>query len=163
MIEKNKKTAKEEEVIKHISISTWPILFVHQLDVLFLSIKRQTLAPFCLKILFFPLYLFFSFSSGSYVEIVDWPSTFDCPSKRKRMESTLTYSLEDCINHIGLGKFQWRLIAILGCCSMADAVEMMLLAILGPALTCTWPNITEVQIASLTTVNDRKKRLKKKR
>ena len=37
---------------------------------------------------------------------------------------------------------------------MADAVEMMLLAILGPALTCTWPEITEMQIASLTTVSE---------
>jgi hypothetical protein len=69
------------------------------------------------------------------------------------METGLTYTLEECINYIGLGKFQWRLITILGFCSMADAVEMMLLAILGPALTCYWPDVTEIQIASLTTVN----------
>ena len=68
------------------------------------------------------------------------------------MEASTTYSLEECINAMGLGKFQWRLITILGFCSMADAVEMMLLAILGPALTCYWPDVTEVQIASLTTV-----------
>lgn len=68
------------------------------------------------------------------------------------MDVGATYTLEECINTIGLGKFQWRLIAILGFCSMADAVEMMLLAILGPALTCYWPGITEIQIASLTTV-----------
>jgi hypothetical protein len=35
---------------------------------------------------------------------------------------------------------------------MADAVEMMLLAILGPALTCHWPDVTQMQIATLTTV-----------
>jgi hypothetical protein len=69
------------------------------------------------------------------------------------MDSTATYSLEECINYIGLGRFQWRLITILGFCSMADAVEMMLLAILGPALTCYWPDVTEIQIASLTTVD----------
>lgn len=63
-----------------------------------------------------------------------------------------TYTLEECINYIGLGRFQWRLITILGFCSMADAVEMMLLAILGPALKCSWPDVTEIQIASLTTV-----------
>lgn len=63
-----------------------------------------------------------------------------------------TYSLEDCINHIGLGKYQWRLISILGFCTMADAVEMMLLAILGPALTCYWSDITQMHIATLTTV-----------
>ncbi|CAF0881322.1 unnamed protein product [Rotaria sordida] len=69
----------------------------------------------------------------------------------RETDANKTYSIEECINHIGLGKFQWRLVTILGFCSMADAVEMMLLAILGPALTCYWPNITEIQIASLTT------------
>lgn len=68
------------------------------------------------------------------------------------MEESPTYSLEECINYIGLGKYQWRLITILGFCSMADAVEMMLLAILGPAIACHWPSITKIQIASLTTV-----------
>ncbi len=68
------------------------------------------------------------------------------------MNTGVTYTLEECINYIGLGKFQWRLITILGFCSMADAVEMMLLAILGPALACHWPDVTEFQIASLTTV-----------
>ncbi|CAF2841284.1 unnamed protein product [Rotaria sp. Silwood2] len=72
-------------------------------------------------------------------------------NSNKETDANITYSLEECINYIGLGRFQWRLIAILGFCSMADAVEMMLLAILGPALTCYWPNITEIQIASLTT------------
>ncbi|CAF2261310.1 unnamed protein product [Rotaria magnacalcarata] len=67
------------------------------------------------------------------------------------METTATYSLEECINHIGLGKYQWRLITILGFCSMADAVEMMLLAILGPAITCYWPDVTKIQMAALTT------------
>ena len=68
------------------------------------------------------------------------------------METSATYSLEECIDYIGLGKYQWRLITILGFCSMADAVEMMLLAILGPALTCYWSDVTQIQIASLTTV-----------
>lgn len=69
------------------------------------------------------------------------------------MASEETYTIEQCINSMGLGKYQWRLIAILGFCVMADAVEMMLLAILGPALTCYWPDVTQVQIASITTVN----------
>ncbi|CAF0982668.1 unnamed protein product [Rotaria sordida] len=67
------------------------------------------------------------------------------------METSTTYTLEECINHIGLGKYQWRLISILGFCSMADAVEMMLLAILGPAIICYWPDVTKVQMAALTT------------
>jgi len=71
------------------------------------------------------------------------------------MDTSITYSLEECINYIGLGKFQWRLITILGFCSMADAVEMMLLAVLGPALACYWSDVTEIQIASLTTVRQK--------
>ncbi len=67
----------------------------------------------------------------------------------------MTYTLEECINYIGLGKYQWRLIIILGFCSMADAVEMMLLAVLGPALTCYWSNVTQIQIATLTTVKNK--------
>ncbi|CAF0796926.1 unnamed protein product [Rotaria sp. Silwood1] len=67
------------------------------------------------------------------------------------MEAITTYTLEECIDHIGLGKYQWRLMAILGFCSMADAVEMMLLAILGPAITCYWPDVTKIQMAALTT------------
>ena len=74
-------------------------------------------------------------------------------NSNQEVDLNKSYTLEECINNIGLGKFQWCLITILGFCSMADAVEMMLLAILGPALTCYWPTITEVQIASLTTVN----------
>jgi hypothetical protein len=70
------------------------------------------------------------------------------------MDMGETYTLEECINYIGLGRFQWRLITILGFCTMADAVEMLLLAILGPALTCYWPDVTEIQIASLTTVKE---------
>ncbi len=72
--------------------------------------------------------------------------------KNQQMETRATYSLEECIDYIGLGRYQWRLISILGFCSMADAVEMMLLAILGPALTCYWPDVTQIQIATLTTV-----------
>jgi len=73
-------------------------------------------------------------------------------NRKKNMAASVTYSLEECINHIGLGKYQWRLISIVGFCTMADAVEMMLLAILGPALTCYWSDITQMQIATLTTV-----------
>lgn len=68
------------------------------------------------------------------------------------MDSIENFSLEQCIDTLGLGKFQWRLVSILGLCTMADAIEMMLLAILGPALTCQWADVTQIQIATLTTV-----------
>ncbi|CAF1546416.1 unnamed protein product [Adineta steineri] len=67
------------------------------------------------------------------------------------MDTSATYTLEECMNHIGLGKFQWRLFSILGFGTMADAAEVLLLTILGPALQCYWPYITDIRIAALTT------------
>ncbi|CAF0853470.1 unnamed protein product [Adineta ricciae] len=66
------------------------------------------------------------------------------------MESTVTYNLEQCIDHIGFGRFQWRFAIILGFFSMTEAMEMMLLSIIGPVLQCYWPDITDFQVASLT-------------
>ena len=68
------------------------------------------------------------------------------------MESSVTYNLEQCIDHIGFGRFQWRFAIILGFFSMTEAMEMMLLSIVGPALKCYWPDVTDFQVASLTSV-----------
>ncbi|CAF0763370.1 unnamed protein product [Adineta steineri] len=67
------------------------------------------------------------------------------------MDTSATYTLEECVNYIGLGKFQWRLFSIISFCTMADAGEILLLTILGPALQCYWPYITDIRIAALTT------------
>ena len=115
----------------------------------------------CFHFLFLYGLIFFLFSSSNTTDHLTnnhTPATLffhravAYKSRKKSMDVGATYTLEECINSIGLGKFQWRLITILGFCTMADAVEMMLLAILGPALTCFWLGVTEVQIASLTTV-----------
>ncbi|CAF1574579.1 unnamed protein product, partial [Adineta steineri] len=67
------------------------------------------------------------------------------------MDTSATYTLEECVNYIGLGKFQWRLFSIISFSTMADAAEVLLLIILGPALQCYWPHITDIRIAALTT------------
>ncbi|CAF0952427.1 unnamed protein product [Adineta ricciae] len=66
------------------------------------------------------------------------------------MESSVTYNLEQCIDHIGFGQFQWRFGIILGLFSMTESMEMMMLSIIGPALQCYWPDLTDFQVASLT-------------
>lgn len=49
-----------------------------------------------------------------------------------------TYTLQQAIDNIGFGKFQVKLSILTGFAWMADAMEMMILAILSPALHCEW-------------------------
>lgn len=72
------------------------------------------------------------------------------------MDTEPTYSIEQCIDHTGMGKFQWRVLLILGLCTMSDGVELMLITIIGPALRCTWPEVNDVQVALLSTVSARR-------
>ena len=61
-----------------------------------------------------------------------------------------TYTMEEAIEHIGFGRFQVKLSMIMGFAWMADAMEIMLLSILGPLLACEW-NLTTTQQAMFTT------------
>ncbi|XP_057268850.1 synaptic vesicle 2-related protein isoform X1 [Pezoporus wallicus] len=47
-----------------------------------------------------------------------------------------TFLVEDAVEAIGFGKFQWKLSVITGLAWMADAMEMMILSILAPQLHC---------------------------
>ncbi|XP_060563104.1 synaptic vesicle 2-related protein-like isoform X2 [Ruditapes philippinarum] len=62
-----------------------------------------------------------------------------------------TYTVEDAVEKLGLGWFQFRLWAITGLFSAADACEMMLLAVLSPVVRCEW-GLTQAQVALITTV-----------
>ncbi|XP_076434942.1 synaptic vesicle 2-related protein-like [Babylonia areolata] len=62
-----------------------------------------------------------------------------------------TYTVEQAIDQIGFGKFQIKLSVLTGFAWMADAMEMMILAILSPALHCDW-QLTGFQEAAITTV-----------
>ena len=61
------------------------------------------------------------------------------------------YSVGAAIDSLGWGRFQVMMSMIAGFAYMADAMEMMILSILGPALHCQW-NISEYEQASMTTV-----------
>ena len=61
------------------------------------------------------------------------------------------YSAGQAIDSLGFGRFQIYLSVMVGFAYMADAMEMMILSILGPALHCEW-HISEYQQATLTTV-----------
>ena len=61
-----------------------------------------------------------------------------------------TYSVGEAIDNLGFGRFQVYLSLMVGFANIADAMEMMILSILSPALHCHW-HISQVQQANLTT------------
>ncbi|XP_043924328.1 synaptic vesicle 2-related protein [Protopterus annectens] len=62
-----------------------------------------------------------------------------------------TFMVEDAVEAIGFGKFQWKLSILTGLAWMADAMEMMILSILAPQLHCEW-RLPNWQVALLTSV-----------
>ncbi|KAF5400878.1 synaptic vesicle 2 protein isoform X1 [Paragonimus heterotremus] len=62
-----------------------------------------------------------------------------------------TYTVEDAVEASGFGRFQLLLFVICGILMATDAMEMLLLSILGPALRCQW-HLSSQQIAAITTV-----------
>ncbi|XP_052834035.1 synaptic vesicle 2-related protein [Octopus bimaculoides] len=62
-----------------------------------------------------------------------------------------TYTLQQAIDRIGFGKFQMKLSVLTGFAWMSDAMEMMILSILSPALHCAW-GLTGIKQALLTTI-----------
>ncbi|XP_067911654.1 synaptic vesicle 2-related protein [Heterodontus francisci] len=61
------------------------------------------------------------------------------------------FIVEDAVEAIGFGKFQWKLSVLTGLAWMADAMEMMILSILAPQLHCEW-RLQSWQVALLTSV-----------
>ena len=68
------------------------------------------------------------------------------------MASKTKVGVSEAIDRIGFGRFQVLLSVSVGCAFIADAVEMLLLSILGPAMSCGPWQISDYQQASLTTV-----------
>ncbi|XP_061417758.1 synaptic vesicle 2-related protein isoform X2 [Lethenteron reissneri] len=61
------------------------------------------------------------------------------------------FTVEDAVEAIGFGKFQWKLSMVTGLAWMADAMEMMILSILAPQLHCEW-QLQTWQVALITSV-----------
>uniref|UniRef100_A0A3Q2G744 SV2 related protein a n=1 Tax=Cyprinodon variegatus TaxID=28743 RepID=A0A3Q2G744_CYPVA len=60
-----------------------------------------------------------------------------------------TFMVEDAVEAIGFGTFQWKLSILTGLSWMADAMEMMILSILAPQLHCEW-RLPSLEVALLT-------------
>ncbi|XP_041916397.1 synaptic vesicle 2-related protein-like isoform X2 [Alosa sapidissima] len=62
-----------------------------------------------------------------------------------------TFTVEEAVEAIGFGRFQWKLSMLTGVAWMADAMEMMILSILGPQLHCEW-RLPSWEVAFITSV-----------
>ncbi|CAI5446212.1 unnamed protein product [Caenorhabditis angaria] len=61
-----------------------------------------------------------------------------------------TFTVDEAVEALGFGRFQLKLSILTGMAWMADAMEMMLLSLISPALACEW-GISSVQQALVTT------------
>ncbi|XP_008303324.1 synaptic vesicle 2-related protein-like [Stegastes partitus] len=62
-----------------------------------------------------------------------------------------TFTVDEALEAIGFGKFQWKISLLTGLSWVADAMEMMILSILGPQLHCEW-RLPSYQVALITSV-----------
>ncbi|KAG8438734.1 hypothetical protein GDO86_005071, partial [Hymenochirus boettgeri] len=62
-----------------------------------------------------------------------------------------TYSIEDAVETIGFGRFHILLFLIMGSTGIADAMEIMLLAIVSSSVRCEW-HLSSWQVALVTTM-----------
>lgn len=65
--------------------------------------------------------------------------------------TTKAKSVDEIMEHIGVGKFQYLVFVICGISFMADAVEVSLLSFLAECLEVEW-GLSDVQKSSLTSV-----------
>ena len=67
------------------------------------------------------------------------------------MTATSEYTVPEVIDRIGLGTFQYRMMLVTGVLWMGDALEIMMLSLIGQNLKCEW-GVSDIQEASLTTL-----------
>ncbi|XP_041825115.1 synaptic vesicle 2-related protein-like [Melanotaenia boesemani] len=60
-----------------------------------------------------------------------------------------TFTVDDALETIGFGVFQWKISLLTGLAWIGDAMEMMILSILGPQLHCEW-RLPSYQVALIT-------------
>ncbi|TMS08562.1 Synaptic vesicle 2-related protein [Larimichthys crocea] len=66
-------------------------------------------------------------------------------------EPEVTFTVDDALEAIGFGKFQWKISLLTGLSWIGDSMEMMLLSILGPQLHCEW-KLPSFMVAIITSV-----------
>ena len=83
-----------------------------------------------------------------------WKSLWADPWKDKEQDEDAANKdilLDECISRLGFGKFQVKLLFIVSIIWIADAMEMMMIGFITPALACEF-NLTNSSKAVLTTM-----------
>lgn len=66
-------------------------------------------------------------------------------------DGTPTFTVDDALLHMGFGKFQMLVLAYAGMGWVSEAMEMMLLSFIGPAVQTLW-GLTSHQESLITSV-----------
>ncbi|XP_051784655.1 putative transporter SVOPL isoform X1 [Erpetoichthys calabaricus] len=76
---------------------------------------------------------------------------FDQETKKSPSPEDKTYTIEEAVETIGFGRFHILLFLIMGSTSIVEATEIMLLAVVSPAIRCEW-RLSDWQVALVTTM-----------
>ncbi|KAF3702052.1 Synaptic vesicle 2-related protein [Channa argus] len=93
-------------------------------------------------------------AQGTDNEICTITSIFDSGGEKSTYGSTKTeetFTVDDALEAIGFGWFQWKISLLTGLSWVGDAMEMMILSILGPQLHCEWM-LPSYKVAIITSV-----------
>lgn len=71
--------------------------------------------------------------------------------QQQEEEDEFVYTLDEALTSLGFGKFQYMVLVYAGLGSMVDAVEVMILSFIGPALKSQW-GLSSTQESLITTV-----------
>lgn len=66
-------------------------------------------------------------------------------------DERLVYTLDEALNNVGFGKFQFLLLLFAGLGLVAEAMEVMILSFIGPAIKSEW-GLSSSQESLLTSV-----------
>lgn len=78
------------------------------------------------------------------------PLTSIAEEEEAELATHLTYSVDQAIETIGIGRFQYGLLALTGLCWTAESMEMLLLSFIKAPLQCHW-GINDARAAMITT------------
>ena len=68
-----------------------------------------------------------------------------------KIDSPLGYTIDEALDKLGYGPFQFILFIFCGLIWMADAMELMILSVLSPAVRCQW-SLSSVEEAFITSI-----------
>jgi hypothetical protein len=72
-------------------------------------------------------------------------------SQESDSDSRRTFTIDEAIEAIGIGRFQYALLAYVGLAWISDALEMMILSFVGPSVKCQF-HTTPAEESHITSV-----------